>query len=84
MNQLDYIDEAFFELVLLDAEAPIRKCEYCSHEGKDVIDVCSRTYYTSSSSTEDPNRDLVLCLSCARMYDDYMTERWQEYYSMVL
>lgn len=79
-----YLDEEYEKIVFLNGDAPIRKCESCGHEGKDVVDTPSQTCYCWNGEGEDPNRDLVLCFECAYAYEAHMTDKWKEYYSMVM
>ena len=70
--------------VFLDGDFPVRVCEKCGHEGKDVVDTPSQTRYLWDSTMENPNRDLVLCLECAEEYTRNMDAQWAEYYSSIL
>lgn len=54
-------------------------CEYCAAHGAQKIR--AMTAYHWDGKSEDPNRDLTLCVDCADEYLEYWQERWDDYYS---
>lgn len=62
-------------------------CEGVSHQcnNKESIKwISSRTYYewdVDEQPGEDPNRPRFLCPSCAKEWNDYWDEMWNEYYA---
>lgn len=53
-------------------------CERCCSV-KDISSVQAMTCYVKTGS-EDPNKPLMLCSSCAEQYKDYWAEKWRDYY----
>jgi hypothetical protein len=61
-------------------------CEGVSHkcDNRDGVEwVDGRTFYQwniDEDPDEDPNRDRFLCPGCAKEWNDYWDEMWNEYY----
>lgn len=61
----------------------LRDCLMCKHQGCKANEepTSSRTAYSWNGKGRDPNRDIVLCESCAVDHYLYWDDMWSEYYS---
>lgn len=69
---------------MLGDQVPVRTCDKCGHEGRDVIDVPSQTRYPWNGEGKDPNRDHVLCIECGIEVTEQIEYQWAEYYASVM
>ncbi len=62
------------------------KCEYCGKEVEYIVETPSYTYFhiDKHSNIRHPDKDKMLCITCAEDHVDHWSEQWAEYYSSIL